>query len=149
MTNLTPSEKQLIAASLYTCIVHQKLADSKTGSDNSEHIRKMQVAREKVMEPFVYVLTSYYLSKLDGREEFAHLAYAANGAFSSFENAVAYLEASKNSELNPGPFEWVHYDTDQEGMEIWVAEFNLFDGEIGHEIITKYPLDAPHPYLPA
>lgn len=70
----------------------------------------------------------------------------AGAAFSSYEKAVAYIEDQKNWEVNPEPMVFKHFDTDQEGVEMWLGEGKDIDGDPAYELITKYPLDAPFPF---
>lgn len=66
---------------------------------------------------------------------------AHSSAYSTLELAKEREERDRNKEINSPP-EWIHYDTDQEGVEQWNTTYKLYNGDTGYITITKYPLDA-------
>lgn len=61
--------------------------------------------------------------------------------YSTLEKAQAAEEADRNVKVNPQPFNWQHFSTDMQDVEVWEAEYLTFAREAATITITKYPLD--------
>jgi hypothetical protein len=88
----------------------------------------------------IYIVTSRFPPEIKQGLDYDPLNDTFSAAFFSYEKAAEYIESQRNTEVNPHPIEFKHFDTDMEGVEQWLGKYTLHDGRPGYEIITKYPM---------